>query len=38
VTTDRGSVFIYCPIFKTYPAQPVVVCPEFVTAGEPPQS
>jgi len=30
VTSDRGSVFIYCPIFERYPAQPVTVCPEYV--------
>ena len=29
VTSDRGSVFIHCPIFKSYPPQPVVACREF---------
>ena len=29
VTSDRGSVFIHCPIFKTYPPQPVLDCREY---------
>jgi hypothetical protein len=29
VTTDRGSVFIHCPVLARYPAQPVLSCPEF---------
>ena len=29
VTSDRGSVFIHCPIFKTYPPQPVLACHEY---------
>jgi len=33
VTSDRGSVFIHCPIFKTYPPQPVVACREFRPAA-----
>jgi len=35
VTSDRGSVFIYCPTFKRYPPQPVRSCPGFVPAGAP---
>jgi len=30
VTSDRGSVFVYCPIFKKYPPQPVIECPKYV--------
>ena len=33
VTSDRGSVFIYCPVLGRYPPQPVVACPAFVPAG-----
>ncbi len=29
VRTAR-SVFIYCPVLKRYPPQPVRACPEFV--------
>ena len=30
VTTDRGSVFIYCPLLQRYPGQPVRACDAFV--------
>ena len=30
VTSDRGAVFIYCPLLKRYPPQPVVTCTAFV--------
>jgi hypothetical protein len=30
VTSDRGAVFIYCPVLKRYPPQPVVACEAFV--------
>jgi len=30
VTSDRGAVFIYCPLLKSYPPQPVVTCAAFV--------
>jgi hypothetical protein len=30
VTNDRGSTFLYCPIFKRYPPQPVRACEKFV--------
>jgi len=30
VTSDRGSVFVYCPIFQKYPPQPVIECPKYV--------
>ncbi|MCL4820387.1 MAG: hypothetical protein KJ067_14680 [Vicinamibacteria bacterium] len=33
VTTDRGSVFIHCPLLKRYPPQPVVRCEAFVPAA-----
>jgi hypothetical protein len=29
VTSDRGSVFIYCPLLKSYPGQPVRACDLF---------
>jgi hypothetical protein len=29
VTSDRGSVFIYCPVFKRYPPQPVLSCEAY---------
>ena len=29
VTSDRGSVFIYCPLLQRYPAQPVRACDLF---------
>jgi len=35
VRSDRGSVFIHCPILKKYPAQPVRSCPAYVPASAP---
>jgi hypothetical protein len=32
VTSDRGAVFIYCPLLKRYPPQPVATCDAFVAA------
>lgn len=32
VTSDRGSVFLYCPVLKSYPPQPVVTCAAFIPA------
>jgi len=29
VTSDRGSVFIYCPVLGKYPPQPVLSCSAF---------
>jgi hypothetical protein len=29
VTNDRGSTFLYCPLFKRYPPQPVRSCEKF---------
>lgn len=29
VVSDRGSVFLFCPRLKRYPAQPVVACEAF---------
>ena len=34
VTSDRGSVFIYCPIFKRYPPQPVHSCTAYAQRPE----
>ena len=30
VTSDKGSVFIHCPVLQRYPPQPVVACDAFV--------
>ena len=35
VTSDRGSVFIYCPVLACYPPQPVLACPAFVPRDAP---
>jgi len=32
VTSDRGSVFIYCPLLERYPAQPVLACEAYKPA------
>ncbi len=34
VTSDRGSVFVQCPVLKAYPPQPVVTCPAYVPRPE----
>jgi hypothetical protein len=34
VTSDRGSVFIYCPLLQRYPSQPVVACAAFVPRAD----
>jgi hypothetical protein len=28
--SDRGAVFVFCPIYRQYPPQPVLECPGFV--------
>ncbi len=33
IRTER-SVFVYCPIFKRYPPQPVGECDRFEQAGD----
>ena len=30
ITTDKGAVFIQCPILKRYPPQPVRSCEAFI--------
>ncbi len=35
VTSDRGSVFIYCPLLQRYPPQPVLACALFVSRPDP---
>ncbi len=30
VVSDRGSVFIHCPILARYPPQPVLACIAYV--------
>jgi hypothetical protein len=34
VRSDRGSVFIHCPLLQVYPAQPVTACTVFVPRGD----
>ena len=34
VTSDRGSVFIYCPLLQRYPPQPVTACSAFVPRAD----
>lgn len=34
VRTDKGAVFIQCPILKRYPPQPVRACDLFVPRGD----
>lgn len=36
--SDRGSVFIYCPVLKRYPAQPVEACEAFTPAVPSPRT
>jgi len=35
VTSDRGSIFIYCPLFERYPPQPVAVCDRYRPSANP---
>jgi hypothetical protein len=32
VTSDRGSVFLFCPLLKRYPVQPVRDCDLYTPA------
>jgi len=34
VKSDRGSVFIHCPILQRYPPQPVIRCGEYRPVGD----
>ena len=34
VTSDRGAVFIYGPIYERYPPQPVRECVEYKPTSE----
>jgi len=36
VVTDRGAVFIHCPILASYPPQPVAECEKYRPAAEEP--
>ncbi|PYQ13568.1 MAG: hypothetical protein DMF80_14615 [Acidobacteria bacterium] len=36
VTSDRGSVFVYCPVFRAYPPQPVLSCAAYRPQGSAP--
>jgi hypothetical protein len=33
VKSDRGSIFIHCPVLQRYPPQPVIQCGEYRPAG-----
>jgi hypothetical protein len=30
IVNSRGSIFLFCPLFKKYPPQPVRECEKFV--------
>jgi hypothetical protein len=32
VTSDRGAVFVHCPLLARYPPQPVRSCDRFLAA------
>ena len=34
VTSDRGSVFIHCPLLQSYPPQPVLACALYVPRAQ----
>jgi hypothetical protein len=34
VVSDRGAVFIHCPVLKLYPPQPVLTCVAYAPRGE----
>ena len=34
VRTDKGALFMQCPILKGYPPQPVHACDSFLPRGE----
>jgi hypothetical protein len=36
VVSDRGTVFIHCPILKIYPPQPVRACAAYLPRPAPP--
>jgi hypothetical protein len=35
IVTSRGSTFLFCPLFKRYPPQPVRACEKFVAKTPP---
>lgn len=35
ITNDRGSTFLFCPLFKRYPPQPVRECEKFLPRAAP---
>lgn len=35
IRNRRGSTFLYCPLFKRYPPQPVRQCEKFVPKPPP---
>ena len=35
ITSGRGSTFLFCPIFKRYPPQPVRACEKFLPKAPP---
>jgi hypothetical protein len=36
IRNRRGSIFLFCPLFKRYPPQPVRACEKFVPKDAPP--
>jgi hypothetical protein len=34
VRTDKGALFVHCPILKRYPPQPVQSCEAFLPRGD----
>ena len=32
--SDRGAVFLWCPLWKKYPPQPVRACEKFVPRAD----
>lgn len=37
ITNTRGSTFIYCPILKSYPPQPMLTCDRYIPKSDPPK-
>jgi len=34
LVTSRGSIFLFCPLFRRYPPQPVRSCEKFLPKSE----
>jgi hypothetical protein len=35
VRSDRGSIFVHCPLLQRYPPQPVTTCADYVSSPLP---